>query len=157
MEKNQKISHPPKNKGGRPTDYTSKKGDRICDIISTSSMGINKICEAYADSDLPKDAATVRKWRLQNPEFAIKYARAKLSQADIFAEECIEIADNSTPENVNKDRLRIDTRKWLASKLLPKQYGDRTLLEQKDEENEQLKEELRTLRIRLDEQNKRDF
>lgn len=99
----------------------------------------------------------MRRWRLEHAEFSAKYARAKLAQADILAEECLEIADNSTPENVTVDRLRTDTRKWLASKLLPKQYGDKMLLEQKTEENEQLKAELIELRAKLDDENKREF
>ena len=28
-------------------------------------------------------------------------------------------------ENIQRSRLRVDSRKWLASKLLPKKYGDK--------------------------------
>jgi uncharacterized protein (DUF2236 family) len=123
-------------------------------MVSTSSDGLSKIC--YRGEDLPCPS-TIRAWRVENEEFSAQYARAKLAQADILAEDCLDIADNSIPENATVDRLRIDTRKWLASKLLPKQYGDKLLLEQKTEENEQLKEELRALREKLDGQNKREF
>lgn len=101
--------------------------------------------------------STIRLWRLYNAEFSAQYARAKLIQADILAEDCLDIASCSTPETYTVDRLQIDTRKWLASKLLPKQYGDKVLLEQKTEENEQLKEELLALRKELDERNKREY
>ncbi len=139
---------------GRPRKYTQELGDFICEIISSSSFGLPKICEFH--EFLPHES-TVRKWRVDFPDFSAKYARAKLAQADILAEECLEIADNSVNENYNVDRLRIDTRKWLASKLLPKQYGDTKLLEQKTEENEQLKEELLILRKELDERNKKEY
>lgn len=56
-----------------------------------------------------------------------------------------------------RSRIRIDTRKWLACKLLPKQYGDKIQLEQKTEENEKLKEELIELRAKLDAQNRKDY
>jgi hypothetical protein len=154
LEKQAITTKKPKHAGGRPSDYTKEKGDRICLIVSTSTLGLPKICSIH--DDFPK-AETVRRWRLEHEEFSAKYARAKLAQADILAEECLEIADNSTPENVTVDRLRTDTRKWLASKLLPKQYGDKMLLEQKTEENEQLKAELIELRAKLDEDNKREF
>lgn len=139
---------------GRPCKYTPDLGDFICNIIATTSTGLPKICEMY---DFLPWSSTVRKWRLEYADFSAKYARAKLAQADILAEECLEIADSSTAENYNADRLRIDTRKWLASKLLPKQYGDKLLLEEKTEENVRLKEELLKLRADLDERNKKGY
>ena len=42
---------------------------------------------------------------------------------DFYAEDVVEIADNE-PDPV-KARVRVDARKWIASKLLPKKYGDR--------------------------------
>jgi hypothetical protein len=144
----------PKHAGGRPSDYTKEKGDLICERISTHDVGLPRLCKMY--SDMP-DEKTVQRWRYQNAEFRLKYAQAKMIQADLLAEQCLEISDSCIPEEVGVDRLRVDTRKWLASKLLPKQYGDKLLLEQKTEENEQLKEELRALRARLDESNKREF
>jgi hypothetical protein len=33
-------------------------------------------------------------------------------------------------ENINRSRLRVDTRKWMADRLAPKKYGDRILTEQ---------------------------
>jgi|HubBroStandDraft_2_1064218.scaffolds.fasta_scaffold911343_2 hypothetical protein len=147
----------PKNKGGRPSDYTTEKADLICKIISTTTWGLPKICSYFKSVyDIPCESV-VREWRLNHEEFATKYARAKLAQADILAEECLDISDNSTPEDYNVNRLRIDTRKWLASKLLPRQYGDKSLLEQKTEENDKLKEELRELRANLDATNRREF
>jgi hypothetical protein len=53
--------------------------------------------------------------------------------------------------------LRIDTRKWLASKLLPKQYGDKVIIEQKTEENEKLMSEILELRKKLEAKNKKDY
>lgn len=153
QKKQKKTQDKPKNPGGRPSSYTKEQGDLICEIVATTSKGLSKICDCI---NFPHES-TVRRWRLEHEEFSAKYARAKILQADILAEECLEIADDSTSENATVDRLRIDTRKWLASKLLPKQYGDKLLLEQKTEENEQLKEELRDLRDKLNEANKMEF
>lgn len=155
MEKNQgNLPSKPKHAGGRPSDYTRAKGALICERIATHDCGIPRLCRMYPD--MP-DEKTIQRWRYQNEEFRLKYAQAKMLQADLLAEQCLDISDESTPENVAVDRLRVDSRKWLASKLLPKQYGDKLLLEQKTEENEILKEELRALRHKLDEQNKREF
>ena len=155
MEKNQgNAPIQPKHAGGRPSDYTKEKGDLICQLIATHNVGMPKLCEMY--HALP-DQKTIWRWRYQVEEFRHKYAQAKMFQADLLAEQCLDIADESTPEDVGVDRLRVDTRKWLASKLLPKQYGDKLLLEQKTEENEELKKELLALRSELDKRNRKEF
>ena len=76
---------------------------------------------------MPADS-TVRLWVLDNVQgFAEQYARARLVGYHTMADELIEIADN--PETgaaaVKRDRLKVDTRKWLLSKALPKIYGDK--------------------------------
>jgi len=57
-----------------------------------------------------------------------RYARACEERADKIADEILEIADNGSNKDntiVQRDRLRIDSRKWLLAKLHPKKYGDR--------------------------------
>jgi terminase small subunit-like protein len=83
--------------------------------------------------------STVYLWLAQNREFSDQYARACEVRAHELADEIIEIADDGRNdtyedgdgnEHVNTDviarsRLRVDSRKWLASKLAPKRYGDK--------------------------------
>ena len=122
-------------KVGRPTDYNETIAALICERVATSTLGLRKLCEHY--DDLPSKF-TVNLWRYKHPEFSTLYAQAKLVQADLLAEECLDIADDDSqdikidPETghelcnaefIARSRLRIDTRKWLAAKLLPKQYG----------------------------------
>ncbi len=121
-------------KVGRPTDYNETIAALICERVATSTIGLNKLCCAY--DDLPSKF-TVNLWRYKYPEFSTRYAQAKLMQADLLAEECLDIADDDScdtkinfdgeeianNEFIARSRLRIDTRKWLAAKLLPKQYG----------------------------------
>jgi hypothetical protein len=123
-----------KNKGGRPLEYTQEMGDYICELVSSHGYGLMKLCKLYPE--LP-DKVTINRWRYRVQEFRIQYAQAKIIQADILAEECLEIADDDSndtklthegdevcnTEFIARSRLRVDTRKWLASKLLPKQYG----------------------------------
>jgi flagellar motility protein MotE (MotC chaperone) len=101
--------------------------------------------------------STIREWRNKYPDFSANYASAKVKQAHVIAEDCLEIADDSKKESWAVNRLRIDTRKWIASKLLPKTYGDKYVLEKSEEENEKLREELRVLRAELDAKNKKDY
>ena len=85
---------------------------------------------------------TVREWLKANPTFAAQYARAKEDYAESVFEEIEEIADDGrndwieretkrgtyialNEEALGRSRLRIDARKWMLSKLMPKKYGDR--------------------------------
>ncbi len=173
MSNEKKPKKTEKRKIGRPTIYTEALAKLICNRVASSTLALARLCDMY--DDMPnKD--TINEWRNHNESFSVLYAQAKMKQADLMAEEILEIADNATNdymeslsedeqgeawryngEHVNRSRLRIDTRKWLASKLLPRQYGDKLLLEQKSEENEKLKQELLELRKKLDDQNRKDY
>ena len=59
---------------------------------------------------------------LKSPNLAMEYARARAEQAEYYADEIVEITD--TEKDANRARVKVDARKWIASKLLPKKYGD---------------------------------
>jgi hypothetical protein len=69
---------------------------------------------------------SVFKWLRIHEEFAQQYAMAKDASADALADEIVDIADDrqDDPDAASR-RVRIDARKWVASKLKPKRYGDR--------------------------------
>ena len=121
----------------RPTSYTTKIADVICAKLSEGAS-LRTACKS---DDLPC-AATVFNWLRVHPEFLEQYTRAKQESADALADEMLDIADDCTNdwmatnaendlgwksngEHIQRSRLRIETRKWLASKLKPKRYGER--------------------------------
>lgn len=86
--------------------------------------------------------ALVLKEVLADVDFREQYMRARETQADVLAEEIVEIADDgrndwmeiNDPDNPGykfngehsaRSRLRVDARKWFASKVAPKKYGDK--------------------------------
>lgn len=112
----------------RPTLYTLEIGDRICALIATHAKSLEKCLDL--EDGLP-EYRTVCRWIFNNEEFRQKYARAKELQQELKGEEIEEIADDdgkdeTNPERIQRAKLRIDTRKWLMSKLAPKKYGDKT-------------------------------
>lgn len=129
---------PPKKtpkKNGRPSKYTNKLADKICQMIA-QGQSVRSIC---AKKDMIS-MQTFFRWLRENDKFREQYARACEERSYMHAEDIIEIADNATndymeklegdgyifnSENVQRSRLRIDTRKWLMSKLNPKVYGDK--------------------------------
>ena len=58
-----------------------------------------------------------------------RYTRAHENRMFKLAGEILEIADDKDGD-VNRDRLRVDTRKWLMSKLNPKKFGDSIKVDQ---------------------------
>ena len=132
---------------GRPTDYTPELADLVCARLAEgeSMRSIGR------DESMPC-TTSLFKWLREIPEFAQQYAKAKEESADAMAEDSLDIADNQLEQplivdglplqidgkvvmvkdavSVNHAKLRIDTRKWYASKLKPKKYGDRVVQEQ---------------------------
>ena len=117
-----------KRKTGRPSKYSDEMAEKICEKIA-NGRSLRSIC---AEDGMPT-TSTVCKWLIENKEFSEQYARARDKQADYFAEEIIEIADSAEAESaaVAKAKLQIDARKWAASKIAPKKYGDKQELDVK--------------------------
>ncbi len=117
--------------------YDEETGIAICTRIIEGET-IKEICK---DRDLPSER-TVYRWLAAERTFWQLYARAREAQMDRWSDEIVEIADDATndyierigkdgevervldPEAVQRSKLRIDTRKWLMSKLAAKRYGD---------------------------------
>ena len=51
--------------------------------------------------------------------------RARARGGQSLAEQTLEIADTATPQEAQVAKLRVDTRRWLASKMDPDNYGDK--------------------------------
>ncbi len=127
---------------GRPSSFTQEIADKICFLIATGNKGLHRLCKE--NEDLPS-YKTIFSW-LSNPEykdFLHQYEMSKGEQADFLADEIIEIADDGSndsttvnlgdgveteivnKENIQRSRLRVDARKWIAAKLKPKKYGEK--------------------------------
>jgi hypothetical protein len=106
----------------RSSEFTQEAADRICEEI-VQGKSLRQLCAA---DDMPA-VSTIFKWMADFPAFSEQYARAKDEQAELLADEIISIADSEG--DPQKARVKIDARKWVASKLKPKKYGDKTQLE----------------------------
>ena len=116
---------------GRPTDYSQEIADQICERIADGES-LRKIC---AEDDMP-NKATVFRWLAAHEAFSDQYAHARDSQADTLFDDVLAIADQYdtlsealNPDLIQRAKLRIDARKWMAGKLRPKKYGDKLELD----------------------------
>jgi len=132
-----------KNLGGRPTIYTQELADKICEKIAQGSS-MRKACK---DDDMPT-ISTVFCWFRTKEGFSAQYAKATEERTEAMAEDILDISDDASldvltekkikgpdgkfinvqienKEFTNRSRLRVDTRKWIMSKMKPKKYGDK--------------------------------
>jgi hypothetical protein len=118
---------------GRPTRYSPEAVLEICRRMELGES-LRQIC---ATPGMP-GRTTVMRWLESQPEFRESYARARERLVEFWADEIIEIADDTEKdfvdgkvdhEHINRSRLRVDARKWLMSKLARRKYGDRVTTE----------------------------
>lgn len=123
---------------GRPSDYTQELVDEICERI-IEGESLRAICK----SDNMPNTSTVLRWLDKYETFRLQYTRAKEEQAEKFADEIVQIADDGlndtyVDENgkqrtdqdvIARSRLRVEARKWVAAKLKPKKYGEKVQTE----------------------------
>lgn len=117
----------------RPSKYTPELAYEICSQLA-NGKSLRKICES---SEIPS-IDTIRRWLLDEDkaEFQAQYARARDEQADYYADAIIEEADKATDrDTAAAAKVRVDARKWVASKLKPKRYGDKLDLDAKIDSN----------------------
>ena len=107
---------------GRPTDYTQELAIRLCSEIALG-RSLRKVCL----EDWSPCMSTIFRWLLTNKEFKEQYAIASQQKADAHADEIQDLADDVELDQmaIAKAKLQIDTRKWIASKLKPKKYGEK--------------------------------
>lgn len=111
----------------------------IADMISGKSLR-----SILADETMPS-YATFYDWMSEDEVRLKQYARAASIRADIIFDEIKDISDSTDDDEItlddgkvvtnhhviNRDRLRVDSRKWMLSKMNPKKYGDKIEVDNK--------------------------
>ena len=107
----------------RPTKYNAKLGETICKRIAEGES-LLKVCKC---ADMPS-RTSVHNWLLEDDKkaFLDKYEKSiNIRTENMFdnLNEISDIADDN--ESPARSRLRVDTRKWYLSEVMPKKYGDK--------------------------------
>jgi hypothetical protein len=118
-----------------------KKTPKLIDSIlaefeESSSMATREACKKHGIS-----LTIWNRWLNQDEELVERYARAKEAQSELMVNEMISISDDPDLD-ANSKRVMVDTRKWIASKLKPKKYGDKVQQEITGSDNGPVKIEL---------------
>jgi len=128
MPKKKEIKEYRKTKLGRPSKYDNPETKALILDHIRSGKSLGKIAKIENMPSVNRMSQML--W--DDIEFKRGYYQAKQHAMDIFCEEIQDIADdcksNSAPE-VQKAKLQIDTRKWIASKLMPALYGEHVMID----------------------------
>ena len=109
----------------RPSIYSEKLVNRMLEEIA-SGRSVIGLCR---EEDWTPNAETWYRWLYKIEGLSNRYAQAKSVQSEREADIILDIADNATNQDYQVARLRVDARKWIASKLLPNKYGERTQID----------------------------
>jgi hypothetical protein len=105
------------------TVYSREVADHILKRISEGES-LRSICR---DAGMPSEG-TVRGWSREDRDgFAARYRLARDLQLDCWSDQIVDIADEANLDPRDR-QVRIETRKWIMSKLAPRRYGDRLLV-----------------------------
>lgn len=109
---------------------------------------VTEVCTLIASGKSMRDAIkevgkasrqSVFDWINEDKKKLDQYARAMEYRADCIFDDIIDIADNTegdmmmdengrekvNHENIQRSRLKVDTRKWIISKMMPSRYGEK--------------------------------
>ena len=79
------------------------------------------------------DLTTIYEWQRKHSEFSQRYQKARQDAADTLADEILRISDElehaTDPIQIQAARLRVESRRWIASRLKPQTWGDKASLE----------------------------
>jgi hypothetical protein len=123
---------PSRSSNGRTT-YSFEVTEKICQQMA-EGKGLRAIC---SQPDMPA-RTTVLRWLEAEPSFRTRYQYAREALLDWYSEEILKIAFDDSGDLiidgdrvmsghhvVQRARLKVDTLKWIMSKLGPKKWGDR--------------------------------
>jgi predicted transcriptional regulator len=88
---------------------------------------------AQTARELGLGESTLRMWLQADAGAMQRYRRAKQLLGQALAEQALTIALNTTVARFQADRLKVDTLKWLAARINPEEFGERTMHEQTGE------------------------
>lgn len=108
--------------------------DQVCSLLEEGKS----VRQALKSEGMPK-SSTFFKWLTEENKFSEQYARACEARADAIFEDILTIADDGSNDTritedgaeitnhdvIQRSRLRVDARKWILSKMMPKKYGDK--------------------------------
>lgn len=137
---------------GVPRYWTDEKKEKVCAVIINEmckGKSLNSIIngnEVFEGVEKMPDYSTFLDWVNEDKLLSNKYTRAQMIRADIYFDDIVDIADRQEDATVTVDsevagltittkdatehrKVRIDSRKWVVSRMNPKKYSDKVQID----------------------------
>lgn len=109
---------------GRPSLYTPEVVREYCTRLANGELAIE-----ISKLDGMPSTSTIWRWLEEHTGFRETYQRARHLQAQACAEMAVRSGRNATAEDASAARVRFDADRWLAARLDPSNYADRSTQE----------------------------
>jgi len=126
---------------GRPSYKDKALLDNILNRLSNGES-LNSICK---DPGFPA-VGTIHLWRRRHPEFNEKFQEARRCQVEARLDQAFDICDDAEMHSAEK-KVRIDTYRWFASKIV-NDFKDKVEVTHKGDE--ELVDRLEKARLRIE-------
>lgn len=127
--------------------YTDNQKTDIFDEICEKIINGKSLRSVLREMNPSISPSTFFIWLREDTSKSKQYEISTKERSELMFEEMFDIADDSSndyiekqegsivlnSENIQRSRLRIDTRKWALAKMNPKKYGDKLDITSKDE------------------------
>jgi terminase small subunit-like protein len=104
--------------------YTPEVVDEYCRRLADGELAIE-----ISQLDGMPSTSTIWRWQEEHDGFRETYARARRLQAYACAEKAVQSGRNATAADAAAARVRFDADRWLAARLDPSNWADRTVQE----------------------------
>lgn len=111
---------------GRPTKYTQKLADEICEWVS-EGRSLRSYCRNHKQPTM----STICRWIVSNAEFWEQYAQAREAAGYAHADSIIEISELLRDGDMDHQTAKaiMDGLKWAAERMAPKSHSPKQIQE----------------------------
>lgn len=134
LEQNRLNPRKPRNrdpKTGRMKEKWADEGvrreafDEVCERVAGGETLSNILT---GTKHLPS-RTVFRNWLYEDLDMYLAFEDAKKSTAALLVDQCLAISDESIPETVPSDKVKIQTRQWIAARLDPASWSESNRVE----------------------------
>lgn len=118
-------------------EWDNDERDAVVEAVFDGMSEGKTLAETVEDYNV--SAGTVRRWITQDEGLFWEYLAARMLMAQSLAEEALQVARGTSNSTVSSDKLKIDTLQWAATKMNPREFGDKQLIQQEGKQTVEIR------------------
>lgn len=118
-------------------EWTVQERDAVVEAVFEGMSEGKTLSETVVDYNVTE--GTVRRWITKDEELFWEYLAARALMAQSLAEEALRVARGATNVSASSDRLKIDALQWAATKMNPREFGDKQLIQKEGKQTVEIR------------------